>query len=109
MKIYISGPITGIENFVDQFNQAESLLNKQGHETINPALMNTILPESTTYDQYMSMSYLMLDMCDTIVMLPGWEKSKGACIEYGYAMAKDMLIIKYNDLELGDESNENIN
>lgn len=36
---------------------------------------------------------LLLDMCDTIYMLDGWQQSRGANREFGYAFAKDMLII----------------
>jgi hypothetical protein len=36
----------------------------------------------------------LLDRCDTIYMLDGWQQSKGANREYGYALAKDMMIIK---------------
>ena len=39
------------------------------------------------------MDYTMLDIADAIYMMTGWEKSKGACIEYGYAQAKDKKII----------------
>jgi len=68
-------------------------LKAQGYETINPALVNASLPESTTYWEYMKMDYTMLDIADAIYMMTGWEKSKGACIEYGYAQAKDKKII----------------
>ena len=32
------------------------------------------------------------DKCDCIYMLARWQKSQGACIEYGYAGAKKMMI-----------------
>lgn len=35
----------------------------------------------------------MLDMCDSVYMLSNYEKSKGACMEYGYALAKDKKIL----------------
>ena len=36
----------------------------------------------------------MMDMCDTIYLLKGWEKSKGANQEYRYALAKCYTILK---------------
>ena len=39
------------------------------------------------------MCFCMLDMCDSIYMIKGWEKSCGANREYGYALAKDMMIM----------------
>lgn len=35
----------------------------------------------------------MLDMCQQIYMLKGWEKSLGANREFGYALAKGMTIL----------------
>ena len=53
-----------------------------------------MLPEDTTYEEHMKMSLAMLDMCGAIYMLKGWEKSCGANREYGYAMAKDYIILR---------------
>jgi hypothetical protein len=35
----------------------------------------------------------MLDMADAIFMIDGWQKSCGASQEYGYALAKDKIIL----------------
>jgi len=93
MKVYISGPITGHPDYMERFSEAEEKLKEQGHEVINPAKVNANLPASTTYDQHMTLDYIMLDMADAVCMLSGWDKSKGACIEYGYALAKGKIII----------------
>lgn len=100
MKVYISGPITGINDYLEKFNKAEEYLTEQGYTVINPAKVNSNLPPDTSYDNIMKMCYVMLDMADSIYMLPGWEKSKGACIEYGYAKAKGYLIIEKDPTEL---------
>lgn len=52
-----------------------------------------MLPQDTDYEEYMKMSMCMLDMCDYICMLKGWQDSRGANREYGYALAKDKTII----------------
>ena len=36
----------------------------------------------------------MLDMCDGIYLLKGWEKSCGSNRELGYAMAKGKIILR---------------
>jgi hypothetical protein len=41
----------------------------------------------------MSISICEIDMCQSMYMLDGWEKSCGANREYGYALAKGMEII----------------
>lgn len=92
-KVYISGPITGTSDYMERFNKAETELQASGFSVINPAKVNAQLPEDTTYEEYMKMCFCMLDMCDNICMLKGWEKSCGANREYSYALAKDMIIM----------------
>ena len=94
MKIYISGAITGTDGFMDRFLDAQKELSRQGHAVINPAMINSFLPLDTTHEEYMKMSFCMLDMCNTIYLLKGWEKSMGANQEYGYALAKGYTILK---------------
>ena len=93
MKIYISGAITGTNDYMERFEKAEKELTEQGYSVVNPAKVNAQLPEDTTYEEYMKMCFCMLDMCDSIYMLRGCEKSCGANREYGYALAKDMIIM----------------
>lgn len=95
MKIYISGAITNNPNYKEDFERAEDYLQREypSADIINPALVNSFLPKSTTYEEYMRMSFCMLDMCDSIYMIKGWEKSCGANREYGYALAKGMIIM----------------
>lgn len=93
MKIYISGAITGTDDYMERFAKAEKELTEQGYSVVNPAKVNAQLPENTTYEEYMKMCFCMLDMCDSIYMLNNWDKSCGANREYGYAMAKDKVIM----------------
>ena len=93
MKIYISGAITGTDDYMERFAKAEKGLTENGYSAINPAKVNAQLPEDTSYEEYMKMSFCMLDMCDGIYMLKGWKKSWGANRELGYAMAKNMIIM----------------
>lgn len=93
MKIYISGAITGTDDYMERFAKAEKELTENGYSVVNPAKVNAQLPEDTTYEEYMKMCFCMLDMCDGIYMLKCFEKSCGANRELGYAMAKDMIIM----------------
>ena len=92
-KIYISGAITGTTDYMERFKAAEEKLWQQGYEVVNPAAVNSMLPESTDYEEYMQMSFLMMDMCTHIYMMPGWQKSRGANREYGYALGKGMEVV----------------
>lgn len=86
MKIYISGAITGTDDYMERFANAEKELTDKGYSVINPAKVNAQLPEDTIYEEYMKMCFCMLDMCDSICMLKWWEKSCGANRELRYAM-----------------------
>ena len=95
MIIYISGAITNNPNYKEDFERAEDYLQREypNAEIINPALVNSHLPKSTTHEEYMRMSFCMLDMADSVYFISGYENSKGSCMEYGYALAKDKVIL----------------
>jgi hypothetical protein len=92
-RIYISGAITGTKDYMARFSMAHIKLARQGYSVVNPAMVNAMLPEDTTYDEYMAMSFAMLDMCDSIYMLDNWEQSKGACMEFERAVNNGLEII----------------
>lgn len=98
MKIYISGPITGVDDFMDRFGKAEKFLREKGYIPYNPAKANLMLPDEAEYEEYMAVSFAMMDMCDSIYMLKDWENSKGANREYGYALGKGKKIL-YEQME----------
>lgn len=93
MIIYISGPITGVLDYKEKFDQAEKQLKEKypNAEIINPTMI--VLPSSCTHEDYMRIDFMLLDLADAIYMLKGWDLSKGACMERGYAMAKDLIIL----------------
>lgn len=93
-RVYISGSITGIEDYMENFDKAEKELKSVGFSVVNPAKILSQMPENTEYEEYMDMSMMMLSMCDSIYMLKGWEKSTGANREYGYALATDITIMR---------------
>lgn len=93
-RIYISGAITGTDDYMERFGEAQKELESKGYSVINPAKLDISLPEDMKYEEHMKIDIFLLDMCSSIYMLDGWEKSCGANREYGYALAKDMTIIK---------------
>jgi len=94
MKVYIAGPITNNPDYMFDFMKAEIDLDYDGWEVINPAVLNSSMPASTTHDEYMKLCLTMLDMADAIYLLSGWEESRGACVEYGYALGTGKIILK---------------
>lgn len=91
MKIYISGPITNVIDYKEKFARAEQNLKVKypDAEIINPTVLDKF---PLTYDEYMELDLRLLGMCEGIYMMEGWEDSKGANREYGYALAKGKAI-----------------
>ena len=96
MRIYISGGITGVENYREAFSRAHEELTKGGHDVISPSFYTDALPK-LSYEEYMKLGLHFLNMCDAIYMLKGWQKSCGANREYGYALAMDKIILEEQD------------
>lgn len=91
--VYISGKITGTDDYLQRFERAEKHLNNMNiTAVINPAKVNSYLPE-LSYSQYLKMSLCMLSMCDTVYMLKGWEDSTGANLEWEFAKANNYKIL----------------
>ena len=95
-RIYISGPMTGIEprEYRRRFREAEAILRRHGYGCINPCrvwpcrfpwlyrLMNALLGKRLTYAVTLAYDLLLLmTRADGIAMLPGWQASRGAQIE----------------------------
>lgn len=79
-KVYISGPITGID-FGNRFAFmcARSALELCGYEAVDPSEVQ--LDDDASWADYMKADLKLLLDCDYIYMLEGWEDSKGARIE----------------------------
>jgi hypothetical protein len=78
VKVYVSGPMTGIEQFNHPaFANACEILRLAGYEAESPHWA----PELESWEAYMRHDLALLLRCDAIAMLPGWEHSRGARLE----------------------------
>lgn len=82
MKVYISGPMTGIADFNrPAFNEEADRITTSGNIALNPAS----LPDGLEQSEYMLICMSMLQIADAILLLPDWEKSLGAVAEVALA------------------------
>lgn len=88
--VFISGPMTGIENFNrDAFNHEASQLRHIGFTVLNPA----IFPDGLEHHQYLAMTLVMLEQADAIYLLDGWENSVGAKAEVIRARELNLMFL----------------
>lgn len=84
-RVYLSGPMTGIADFnFPAFHAAAERWRQIGYDVVSPAESydgRTDLPRPT----YLRKDIQALLSVDGIVMLAGWEKSKGATLEHSIA------------------------
>lgn len=91
-RIYISGPMTWIpESNFPAFNAEASRLRALGFEVCNPVDINP--DPATPWHQCMRRDLQELLACDTLALLPGWQRSNGAHLEMHVAHRVGMEIV----------------
>ena len=93
-RIFISGGITGVENYKEKFDNAEKELKAKGYKVINPTIVSEQLIEAeATWEECMGVTQALFDICNSVYMLRGWEKSAGAAVEHRIALEQNKTII----------------
>ncbi|MDF3280464.1 DUF4406 domain-containing protein [Gordonia sp. N1V] len=92
MAIYISGPMTGYPdcNF-PAFQSAADRLRLIGLDVVSPHEFGE--GDGQSWADYLRKDLLaMLEHCDSVATLHGWEKSRGAQLEVHVATALGMRV-----------------
>jgi hypothetical protein len=105
MRVYISGPMTGIPEFNrPAFIKAKCKLIALGYDVISPVdvgdeLAERMAPTKPNWTDYMRDDIRALVECEAIYLLDGWDKSKGATAEK--RIADDLGIPSINNIIQG--------
>jgi hypothetical protein len=95
--IYLSGPMTGLPEFnYPRFREVAAKLRAAGHVVYNPAdfAHHGEFPARQAFSEYTA---FICNRADTIVLLEGWENSKGALAERALAENCKLDISLYSD------------
>lgn len=103
-RLYVSGPMFGYDELnYPEFNRVTKLLRSIGYQVLNPVEVD---PELDKIDDLPWQEFLWSDMkaiCefkpDGIVMLDGWRKSRGACIEHAFLEAMNCAVIPLDQMQ----------
>jgi hypothetical protein len=92
MKVYLSGPISGIKDLNrPAFDDEEKHQTFLGNEVVNPLKVGESVT-SGKWEDYMKKDIIEMLSCDKVFALPGWTKSRGACLEVSIAQALGLVV-----------------
>ncbi len=104
--IYIAGPYRGknawaIEQNIRRAEDAAVIVWKAGHAALCPhANARHMLEGNVTDEHALAGTMLMLQRCDAVMVVEGWQRSEGARAEVLMAMGLGMPVL----YAFGDES-----
>lgn len=91
-RVYIAGPMSDLPDLnYPAFHALAVQLRAAGHIVCNPA--ENPAPHCNSWLGYMRLAVAQLATCDTVVMLKGWEQSRGAKVEYQLAVGMGLRIV----------------
>ena len=90
MRLYLSGPITGVEDYGVRFAAAADQLEARGYVVVNPATIGE--RPGWLWADYMRAALQLMCNCQGVALLPDWHGSKGARLERDVAERLSMPI-----------------
>lgn len=97
VRAYIAGPMTGISLFnYPAFHAKAAELRALGWHVVNP--VENGLPADARWEDHMREDIRSMMSCDTIYLLPGWKKSRGATLELHIAEKLGFAVV-YGGIE----------
>jgi len=99
MKVYIAGPYTPADGTEETrlgnirlASETGKFLLRLGHTPFCPHTMTAGWEDECAYEDFLRMDLEWLRVCDAIVLLPGWQTSRGSQMEYDEARRQGLVI-----------------
>lgn len=93
-RVYISGPITGMPNYNrEAFAETVKAVEAKGYTAISPFDLS-IVSKWKTWQDYMREDIRAMMDADWVLLLPGYDKSKGALVEEAVAIGVGIPMVK---------------
>ena len=95
LRAYLSGPISGYDMNERRkaFSEAAAFISEPGVEVVSP--FDNGLPDDADWSDHMLRDLEMLIECDMMVLLPGWQHSRGCLTEVRFARKLGLLVLGY--------------
>ena len=104
-RIFIAGPMRGYENYnFKKFDYTEEFLRRSGFDVVNPARISRKFKEFevnsdiAVYNKMVDMQQDAERTCNAILLLDGWQWSKGVALEINTASELGMQFLLESDI-----------
>ena len=92
---YIAGPMSSMPDLnFPAFHARAAELRAAGFEVENPAEINA--DPTAGWEACMRQDIARLVLCDAILLLPGWQQSRGARLEHTIAVELGLMVVEYH-------------
>ena len=100
--VYVAGPYSAgnMRGTVLNIRKAELVseeLWKQGYTVFCPHMNSRLLDGIIPHDEWYKRDLVILKRCDVVVLLPGWQFSKGTRIEKEFAEKHNIPVVEWNE------------
>lgn len=102
MLVYVAGKYSGktnkeVQDNIDEATNIAIELWNMGHTVLCPHMNSAHLEDEVNFDhpEWIKRSLILLERCDALVTVPGWEASTGAVCEVEYAKNYGIPIFHY--------------
>lgn len=116
MLIYTAGPysqtagVGTVEENIQKATDIAAELWNMGYTVLCPHMNSAGLEKLTTLSNkdFVDRDLEMVERCDAIVMIPGWESSLGAVRELEHARQNDLVVWFWPDIPVGAQKSSKV-